>query len=221
MTQYQTALRHRVKVSGCGRNGGFMELGGAVQSSINFLQLVQQELLLFAAFWFLLGAIDDLAVDFCWLRFKLTGRARTERISHEQSVAPLQGRAAVLIAAWQEDQVIGHTIRHALAAWQQEDFTLYIGCYHNDPATIAAAMAGAGNDPRIRLIVHENAGPTTKADCLNRVYAALCEDEQRYGCRFRSIILHDSEQVVSVAQQNRPCLARGYRNGSALNPVIA
>lgn len=177
-----------------------MDLTGAVQSSINFLQLVEQELLLFAAFWFLLGAIDDVAVDLCWLRLKLTGRARTERISHEQSIAPLQGRAAVLIAAWQEDGVIGHTIRHALAAWKQEDFTLYVGCYHNDPATIAAAMAGAGSDPRVRVVIHHNAGPTTKADCLNRVYEALCEDEQRYGRRFRSIILHDSEDMVHAAE---------------------
>jgi adsorption protein B len=59
-------------------------------------------------------------------------------------------------------------------------------------------MSGAGNDPRIRGVIHENAGPTTKADCLNRLYAALGDDERRYGYRFKSIVLHGSEQVVPV-----------------------
>lgn len=178
-----------------------MELTATIQYGIGSLQLVEQELLLFAAFWFLVGAVDDMAVDLCWIRLKLTGRARTRRISPEESARPLKGRAAVLIAAWQEEQVIGHTIRHALSAWQQDNFTLYVGCYRNDSPTLAAAVSGAGNDPRIRIVIHGNAGPTTKADCLNRLYRALCEDERRYGYRFKSIVLHDSEQVVSVVQQ--------------------
>lgn len=177
-----------------------MEPTDAIQYTIKFLQLIEQELLLFAAFWFLVGAVDDIAVDFCWIWLKLTGRARTESISRERGAAPLEGRAAVLIAAWQEEQVIGHTIQHALSVWRQDDFTLYVGCYGNDPATISAAMSGAGNDPRIRVVIHENAGPTTKADCLNRLYTALCDDERRYGYRFKSIVLHDSEDMVHPAE---------------------
>lgn len=172
----------------------------AIQDAIKFLQLVEQELLLFGAFWFLLGAIDDIAVDLCWIWLKLTGRARTRRITREQESAPLGGRAAVLIAAWQEEHVIGHTVRHALSVWQQDDFTLYVGCYANDPPTISAAMSGAGNDPRVRVVIHENAGPTTKADCLNRLYSALCQDERRYDYRFKSIVLHDSEDMVHPAE---------------------
>ncbi|GGB97106.1 hypothetical protein GCM10011494_14470 [Novosphingobium endophyticum] len=157
-------------------------------------------MLLFTAFWFLVGAVDDMALDLCWIWLKLTGKARTERISHERGSAPLEGRAAILIAAWQEEQVIGHTVHHALSVWQQDDFTLYVGCYGNDPATVSAAMAGAGNDPRIRVVIHENAGPTTKADCLNRLYTALCDDERRYGYRFKSVVLHDSEDMVHPAE---------------------
>lgn len=175
-------------------------MAGAIQEAIKFLQLVEQELLLFAAFWFLLGAIDDIAVDLCWIWLKLTGRARTRRVSGEQESAPLGGRAAILIAAWQEEQVIAHTVRHALSVWQQDDFTLYVGCYGNDPETISAAMSAAGNDPRVRIVIHENAGPTTKADCLNRLYGALSDDERRYGYRFKSIVLHDSEDMVHPAE---------------------
>ncbi|KHK93617.1 hypothetical protein LK12_01090 [Novosphingobium malaysiense] len=164
------------------------------------LQFVEQELLLFAAFWFLLGAADDIGVDLCWIWLKLTGRANDGRISPAQAIAGLEGRAAILIAAWREADVIGHTVRHALSVWRQDDFTLYVGCYSNDPDTIAAAMSGAGADARVRIVIHENAGPTTKADCLNRLYAALCDDERRYGYRFKSVVLHDSEDMVHPAE---------------------
>lgn len=172
----------------------------AIQLAINILRIVQQELLLFAGFWFLVGAIDDIGVDFCWVWLKLTGRAPVQRITREAAAAPLQGCAAVLIAAWREEEVIGHTVRHALSVWRQKDFILYIGCYCNDPGTIAAAMSGAGADPRVRIVIHTNCGPTTKADCLNRLYSALQSDEQALGRRFRSVVLHDSEDMVHPAE---------------------
>lgn len=168
--------------------------------AITFLQLLERELLLFAAFWFLVGALDDFAMDLCWIWLKIRGKAGVGLVSESEQVAPLAGRAAILIAAWQEEEVISHTIRHALSVWQQDDFTLYVGCYGNDPATIAAAMSGACGDPRVRVVIHEHAGPTTKADCLNRLYSALCEDEHRYGNRFRSVVLHDSEDMVHPAE---------------------
>jgi adsorption protein B len=164
------------------------------------LQAVEHELLLFVAFWFILGGLDDFGVDLCWIWLCLTGRAREGRITAEAAGAPLRGRAAVLIAAWQEAPVIGHTIAHALAAWRQADFTLYLGCYGNDPETIAAAMAASGDDPRVRLVITERPGPTTKADCLNRVYAALCEEEHRSGRRYRAVVLHDAEDMVHPAE---------------------
>lgn len=172
----------------------------AIHIAIAALQCAEQELLLFAAFWFLIGAIDDIGVDICWIWLKLTGRAHVRKISQEEAAMPLQGRAAILIAAWREAEVIGHTVRHALSVWRQDDFTLYVGCYSNDPDTVAAAMSGAGADARVRIVIHENAGPTTKADCLNRLYTALCEDERRCGYRFRSVVLHDSEDMVHPAE---------------------
>lgn len=172
----------------------------ALQYVVACLQAAEHELLLFTAFWFILGALDDFAVDLCWIWLRLTGRARAGRITREAAAAPLSGRAAVLIAAWEEAAVIGHTVTHALAAWRQDDFILYLGCYCNDPATIAAAAKAAGGDPRVRIVITDRPGPTTKADCLNRVYAALCADERRYGRVYRSVILHDSEDMVHPAE---------------------
>jgi adsorption protein B len=57
----------------------------------------------------------------------------------------------------------------------------------------------AQRDPRVRLVIHDRDGPTTKADCLNRLYGALSEDELRSGQLARSVVLHDAEDMVHPA----------------------
>lgn len=163
-----------------------------------WLALVEHELLLFAGIFFLLGALDELAVDILWLWLKLTGRARTARLSGRQT-GSLSGRTAVFIPAWHEAQVIGATVSHALAVWPHAELRLYIGCYRNDDATVVAVTAAAGGDPRLRIVIHDRDGPSTKADCLNRLYRALRDDERRTGVRSRMIVLHDAEDMVDPA----------------------
>jgi adsorption protein B len=168
-----------------------------------WLLLVQHELLLFASLFFFLGLIDELAIDVLWLWLKLRGRISTRELpaeyEHLTPLAPLKGQAAVLIPTWQEANVIGATIGHALKVWQQESWTLYVGCYRNDPATVGAVLEAAAGDPRVRLVVHDAAGPTTKADCLNRLYDAMREDEGRFGQSVRMVLLQDAEDMVDPA----------------------
>jgi adsorption protein B len=167
---------------------------------LEWLALVEHELLLFSAVFFLIGALDEFAVDLVWIWLRLTGRARCEQIDrHDARERPLAGPAAVLIPAWHEEQVIGFTVAHALSAWPQAELRLYVGCYRNDPATAEAVMRGAGGDPRVRLVIVERDGPTTKADCLNVLYAALEEDERRSGREVRLVVLHDAEDMVDSA----------------------
>jgi adsorption protein B len=75
----------------------------------------------------------------------------------------------------------------------------YIGLYRNDPASLKAAMAGAECDPRVRLVVHDRDGPTTKADCLNCLYRAMAQDEVRRGRKVHTVLLHDAEDMVDSA----------------------
>jgi adsorption protein B len=167
---------------------------------LQWLALIEHELLLFAGVFFLIGSIDELAIDFAWIWLRLTGRARTLRIRRaNHRGAPLAGPAALLIPAWHEEEVLAITIAHALAVWPQPELRLYAGCYRNDDATAEAIVAGANGDPRVRLVVHDRDGPTTKADCLNRLYAAMEADERRSGVRFRMILLHDAEDMVDPA----------------------
>jgi adsorption protein B len=161
--------------------------------------LVEHVLILFAGLFFLIGMLDELAVDLIWLWLKLTGRANSHRLGPDDVSRPLAGPAAVFIAAWHEAPVIGATVAHTLRSWPHEKLRLYVGCYRNDPATIEAALAAADDDPRLRLVIHGRDGPSTKADCLNRLYRALREDEQRAGTIARMVVIHDAEDMIDPA----------------------
>lgn len=159
--------------------------------------LLRHELVLFAASFFLIGAIDEIAVDLTYLWMRLTGRARTLRIDDAvMNAAPLGGTCAVFIPAWREERVIGATVAHALRAWPQAEMRLYVGCYPNDPATHAAIEEAGGADPRLRIVIHDVVGPTSKPDCLNKLYRALSLDEASEGESMRMVVLHDAEDMV-------------------------
>lgn len=161
--------------------------------------LARHELFLFAATFFLIGALDELAVDLTYAWLRLSGRVRTPRVDEaEWRGRPLAGRCAVFIPAWKEHRVIATTVNHALAAWPQEELHIYVGCYRGDAETHAAVANGC-SDPRVRIVVHEIPGPTCKADCLNRLYRALEADEWSDGAATRMVVLHDAEDMVDPA----------------------
>jgi adsorption protein B len=165
-----------------------------------WLVLVQHELLLFAGIFFLVGALDELATDLIWFWLRLTGRARDRSLPRDGARTPhLAGQAAVFIPAWGEARVVGTTVRHLLAVWPHHAVRLYVGCYANDPATLLAVSKAARGDARVRIVIHERHGPTTKADCLNRLYRALEIDEARQGYATRMVVLHDAEDMVDPA----------------------
>jgi len=123
-------------------------------SPLEWVALVEHELLLFAGVFFLVGLADELVMDFAWAWLRLTGRGRTLRIDRaEHRAAVLHGPAALLIPAWQEERVLATTIAHALSVWPQRELRLYVGCYRNDFAPAEAIIAGTGADPRVRLVV--------------------------------------------------------------------
>ncbi|MCW4462658.1 glycosyl transferase family protein [Sphingomonas sp. BT-65] len=167
-----------------------MPLG--IDAVIMAIDAVAREAMLFAAIGFLIGGIDDLAVDLVYL----WSRATTW-LKPAPRRAPVRdgGRLAVFIPAWDESAVIGQMLRTALARYAYADYRLYVGIYPNDPATLAAAGAVAAEDARVRIVINERPGGTTKADCLNAIWRALLRDEAEEGPA-RAIVLHDAEDVV-------------------------
>ena len=176
-------------------NRGLLSVSwGAVAGAID---IVLRETLLFAASGILLGGIDDLVVDlgYAVIALRSLGRRRYARIS--DLPVPTGGRRLVVfVAAWDESAVIGAMLRTALARFDHPHYHLYVGAYPNDRATIDAVAAVAETDSRVRLVIGEQPGPTTKGDCLNTLWQALERDEQDGAKRADAIILHDAEDVV-------------------------
>lgn len=158
-----------------------------------------RELVLFAAVGMLLGGLDDLAIDLAWLVRggwrRLIIFRRHRRATMATLPAPARpGALAIFVPAWQESAVIGAMLRAALDRFEHADYRLYVGTYPNDSATIAAVRAVG--DPRVRLVEGVMPGPTSKGECLNRIWQAMCADERASGERFKAIVLHDAEDVV-------------------------
>ena len=161
------------------------------------LAFVMRELAMFAAAGFLCLGAGDLVVDTIWLGQALRRRERQPAFAADLRAAR-SGRLAVFVPAWDEATVIGAMLTHAQSAFGASDYLLYVGCYPNDPTTIAAVRAAAG--PRVRLVIGPAPGPTSKADCLNRLWERMAEDESDEGARVKAVVLHDAEDVVHSAE---------------------
>jgi adsorption protein B len=161
---------------------------------------VMHEAMLFAACGFLLLGAGDLLVDFIWLgRTAKRTLIRAGGAAADNLPPPERpGLLAVFVPAWDESAVIGEMLRTTLDRFDHPNYRIYVGTYPNDPTTISAVQAI--RDPRLRLVIGPVPGPTTKADCLNRLWEALVVDERAEGHRAKAIVLHDAEDVVHPAE---------------------
>jgi len=166
------------------------------------LEMARNELLLFAGVGLLIGGLDELVLDLLFLARRLwrnlTVYTRYARMTAADLPPPgSAGPIAIFVPAWDEAEVIGPMLRRCLSLWQDEDICLFVGVYPNDPAT-ADAIAGAVGEAadRVMVVTHARPGPTTKADCLNQLWAALRRWEAAQGRQALAIVLHDAEDVV-------------------------
>ena len=174
-------------------------------SLLRYGEIGGRELILFAAVGLLIGGLDELAVDLLWL-----GRAIWRRLIVRQFFAPTTaatlaapsapGRLAIFVPAWHEGAVIAQMLENALDRFDHDNFCIYVGCYPNDPDTLHAVWPIAARDHRVRPVLNNRSGPTTKADALNACWRALISDEDQWGYRAKAIVLHDAEDIVHSAE---------------------
>lgn len=161
----------------------------ALVPALALLAVLTRELLWLCAAGIALSSLDDLAVDFVWLT-RVAGRRQPPL-----PPAPAEpGRFAILIPAWDESAVIGPMLARLTSTLEHPAYHLFVGHYPNDPATLEAIRSVPS--PRISPVCVGHAGPTTKADCLNRLWKAVLAHEEANGVRFKAVVLHDAEDLV-------------------------
>ena len=154
---------------------------------------------MFAGAGFLLFAINDVLVDLIYF-VRQVWRSLTIYSRYPRAFASYfvfrndPGFLAIFVPAWDEAAVIASMLRSTLSRLDYDDYRIFVGHYRNDPAT-AAAIASVDDD-RIEPVLVERDGPTTKADCLNRLYDALLAREMMTGRSAKAVVLHDAEDVV-------------------------
>lgn len=166
-----------------------------------FFDFLQKEMLLFASLCFLIGSADDLLFDGLWifhrLKRKLFVYSRYKQATAETLDDPASDcRLAIFVPAWKESAVIGAMLGRCLRQWTSSTYRIYVGCYPNDPETVAAVAIASSGAENIRLVICQQKGPTTKADCLNHLWDALCQDEIEEKANFTAVVLHDAEDLV-------------------------
>lgn len=163
------------------------------------LTRIAAELALFSGVGFFLFAINDLAVDLIYFARRVWRSATIYRRYPRAFGTTLaqastdQRLIAIFVPAWDESAVIATMLSSAAARIEYHNYRIFVGCYRNDPATLAAVRSVS--DPRVELVVVEEEGPTTKADCLNHIYDALLAYELDHKPA-AAIVLHDAEDVV-------------------------
>ena len=159
-----------------------------------------RELGLLAAVLFLIGGVDDFAVDLVYGWLRLTRRSGVAKSIDDLTAPAAPFRYAIFVPAWDESAVIGRMLRHTLDTIDHPAFRLFVGVYSNDPATVEIAEEIAAADARVVVVRNPRPGPTTKADCLNAIWQALHHEQRRSTQHFDAIVLHDAEDVVHPAE---------------------
>jgi hypothetical protein len=140
-----------------------------------------------------ISGIDDLYLDLLYWFLRRRHRSKFPDFSkmYDKPEKPI----AIMLGAWNESSVIGRTLSYAVGNLKYKNFRIFVGVYPNDLETIRIVKEIAHKDNRVKVCINPQEGPTTKADNLNSLYAAISDFEKTYG-EFEIIIVHDAEDFI-------------------------
>jgi adsorption protein B len=146
------------------------------------------------------SSVDDVFVDvYYWClrgsrrqKAKDAELARTLQVGSELPERPF----AIMVPAWKENDVIFSMVATNSRLLVYRNCHYFIGVYRNDEPTIAEVRRVQAFYPNVRMVVVPRDGPTSKADCLNVVLAAILNHETEAGVAFAGIVLHDAEDFI-------------------------
>ncbi|WP_417471266.1 glycosyl transferase family protein [Maricaulis sp.] len=105
-------------------------------------------------------------------------------------------RLAIMVPAWQESDVIARMLMNTLTSLEYSNYDIFVGCYPNDPDTIAEVDRIARQNKQVVRAMVGHPGPTSKADCLNWMIQNIFAHEKKMGVHYDAFAMQDSEDVI-------------------------
>ena len=163
--------------------------------SFALVELVMREAALFAACGFVLLGASDLAVDLIWIGSWFRRRAAPFPLAAAGTAGPARDLRSRLGRGGGDRRDAGPCSRRLRRRPT-------ISSMSAATPTIRRRSPRSAPPPgrHVRLVIGPAPGPTSKADCLNRLWERMLEDEARRGRRFKAVVLHDAEDVVHSAE---------------------
>jgi adsorption protein B len=145
----------------------------------------------------LANGVEELVMDLQYFARGLYRHERRAITMAELAAAPRQ-RIAIMVAAWQEADVIESMLEHNRRTLDYDPalYDIFCGTYQNDPDTRSASRTWPHAHRNIHKVVVPHDGPTSKADCLNWIYQGIVLEEKRRGKRFDILLMHDAEDII-------------------------
>ena len=149
----------------------------------------------------LISSIDDFFIDLRYWLWRIAHwrdwRRSPELPEHADALyQDAQQHIAIMIPAWHEAPVIARMADYLAKSFDYDNYHVFIGTYPNDPETQAEVDKVVTRYPHLHKVVTSQPGPTTKADCLNHIIAAITAFEAEQGLHFSCLAYHDAEDVV-------------------------
>ncbi len=148
-----------------------------------------------AAIGFFVFGVDDVFFDLQFLRY-LRKQRRKKIISLEDLKNEPEQMIAIFIPAWSEGGVVNRMAEYASKILIYNRYDIFIGVYPNDPETVRCVDLLTATCPRIHKALTSSDGPTSKADCLNAIYATMKAHEVPGEREYSIIALHDAEDIL-------------------------
>ncbi len=146
----------------------------------------------------ILVSVDDFIWDMFYFIARLFGKASHPAIDVEDIRAAVPKMMAVIVAAYNEEQVLDAVIRNLVESNQypRSMYHIFLGVYPNDEGTVKVARELTKAYDNVHMVIHVLKGPSSKADNINNVIHNIADFEKENQVRFQAIVIHDSEDLV-------------------------
>ncbi|MFZ4592072.1 MAG: glycosyltransferase [Ignavibacteria bacterium] len=165
-----------------------------------------------------ISGLDDLYIDLMYWVLKRRHKAKLPDFSemYDKPEKPI----AITFGAWNESGVIGRTLSFTVKNLKYKNFRIFVGVYPNDQKTIDVVSKISAQDNRIKMVINPQDGPTTKADNLNVLYAAITDFEKQFG-EFEILLVHDAEDFIHPRSLKLYNFLIGYKGYHGIQiPVV-